>query len=76
MQYREHLEADVSALRESESPFYTPESLAEYLRVSERTVRGMLAAGTMPSYKVGGSRRIHAEDVQRYLSSRRQQKAS
>ena len=38
--------------------FFTPTRLALYLALSERTVRSMLAAGKIASYKVEGARRI------------------
>jgi Helix-turn-helix domain len=46
-------------------PFFTPKSLAEYLSVSERTVRDMLSKGRIPSYKVEAtaqepSMRVHS----------------
>ena len=53
-------------------PFYTPKLLAEYLSVSERTVREMLAKGRIPSYKIEGQRRVSADDVDAYLASRRE----
>jgi excisionase family DNA binding protein len=56
--------------------FFTPKSLALYLAVSERTVRSMLASGRIPSYRVEGARRIDPEDVDRYLSSRREGRAA
>jgi excisionase family DNA binding protein len=49
--------------------FFTPRALADYLSVSERTVRAMLAGGVIPSYKIAGSRRIAAEDVDAYVAS-------
>lgn len=54
--------------------FFTPISLADHLALSERTVRELLAARngrppTIPSYKVGGARRIHPVDVESYLES-------
>jgi excisionase family DNA binding protein len=51
--------------------FFTPKMLADYLALSERTVRSMLAAGTIVSYRVGGARRIDPADVDRYLAERR-----
>lgn len=46
-------------------------TLAAYLSVSERTVRSMLAAGTIASYRVEGARRIDPADVDAYLAQRR-----
>lgn len=51
--------------------FFTPRSLAEYLSLSDRTVRELLRVGQIPSYKVAGSRRIHPDDVDSWLAARR-----
>jgi excisionase family DNA binding protein len=40
-----------------------------YLALSERTVRMMLAEQRIPSYKIEGTRRIDADDVDQYLRS-------
>jgi excisionase family DNA binding protein len=56
--------------------FLTPRTLAQYLALSERTVRGMLSAGKLPSYRVEGARRIDPADVDRYLANRREVKAA
>jgi excisionase family DNA binding protein len=55
--------------------FFTPATLAQYLAVSERTVRSMLAAGKIASYKVEGARRIDPTDVDTYLANRREEAA-
>ena len=52
--------------------FFTPKSLAAYLALSERTVREMLRRGALPSYRVGGARRIDPSDVDSYLAGRRE----
>jgi excisionase family DNA binding protein len=52
--------------------FFTPKSLAAYRAVSERTVREMLRRGALPSYRVGGARRIDPSDVDAYLAERRE----
>jgi excisionase family DNA binding protein len=52
--------------------FFTPKSLATYLALSERTVREMLRRGALPSYRVGGARRIDPSDVDSYLAGRRE----
>ena len=52
--------------------FFTPKTLADELQLSERTVRQMLADGTIPSYKVGGARRVSHIDLDEYLVSARQ----
>lgn len=56
--------------------FFTPMTLAQYLAVSERTVRSMLAAGKIASYKVEGARRIDPADVDHYLANRREEKTA
>lgn len=53
-------------------PFFSPKSLAAYLELSERTVRELLAEGMIPSYRIGGARRVKAEDVDRFLETRRE----
>lgn len=55
----------------SRRPLFTTESLASYLCVSPRTVRRILGEGEIPSYKIGGARRIDPDDVDRYLEARR-----
>jgi excisionase family DNA binding protein len=52
-------------------PFFTPKALAEYLSISERTVRDMLSKERIPSYKVEGQRRIDPADVEKYLARNR-----
>lgn len=51
--------------------FFTPRALAEYLSVSERTIREMVRTGELASYRVGGSRRIASKDVETYLAQHR-----
>lgn len=52
--------------------FFTPKTLAQYLSLSERTVREMLRQGILPSYRVEGARRIDPDDVDSYLANRRE----
>jgi excisionase family DNA binding protein len=56
--------------------FFTPKTLAQYLAISERTVRSMLASRRIPSYRVEGVRRIDPRDVDRYLANRREERAA
>ena len=56
-------------------PFFTPKGLAEYLSISERTVRDMLSKQRIPSYKVEGQRRIDPADVEAYLARKRSRQA-
>lgn len=55
-------------------PFFSMKELARYLNISERTVHQLIASGELPTYKVGGSRRIDPVDVDRYLASHRETK--
>ena len=52
--------------------FFTERTLAQYLTVSDRTVRDWIRRGQLPSYKLGGSRRIAPADVEAFLAARRQ----
>ncbi len=51
----------------SRRPFFTAKTLAAYLLLSERTVRGLIAAGEITSYKIAGSRRVDPVDVDAWL---------
>lgn len=55
-----------------ERPLYSPKTLAERLAVSERTVRQMLADNVIPSFTVGGARRVEAAAVEEYIRSRQE----
>jgi excisionase family DNA binding protein len=59
-----------------DEPFYTTQTLAAKLALSERSVREMLARGIIPSYKVEGARRIDPADVAVYLSRCREDRAA
>jgi excisionase family DNA binding protein len=52
--------------------FFTERSLADYLAVSDRTVRNWIRRGELPSYKLGASRRIDPADVAVFLEQRRE----
>ena len=56
-------------------PFFTPRTLADYLAVSQRTVRTLLSDGSLPSVKIAGCRRILAEDVDEFVARNRQRRA-
>jgi excisionase family DNA binding protein len=55
-------------------PFFTPKMLAAYLAVGERTVYALLADGSIPSYKIAGTRRIDPDDVDKYLAHQRERR--
>ena len=49
--------------------WYTPQSLADELRMSRRSVYNLLDSGQLRSYKVpGAGRRIRPEDVDEFLA--------
>jgi excisionase family DNA binding protein len=52
--------------------FFTERTLAAFLAVSDRTVRDWIRRGHLPSYKLGGSRRIDPADVEAFLAARRE----
>jgi excisionase family DNA binding protein len=56
--------------------FFTTETLAVYLSLSDRTIRDMLKEGEIASYKVRGARRIDPADVDSYLAEHRHGKAA
>ena len=51
--------------------FYTERSLADYLAVSDRTIRNWIRRGELASYKLGASRRIDPADVEDFLARHR-----
>lgn len=55
--------------------FFTERSLADYLAVSDRTIRNWIKRGDLPSYKLGASRRIDPADVEDFLARHRDEAA-
>jgi excisionase family DNA binding protein len=51
--------------------FFTERSLADYLAVSDRTIRNWLRRGELASYKLGAARRIDPADVEDFLARHR-----
>ena len=66
----------VETASEPMRPFFTMESLAAYLSLSTRTVRDMLKQGVIPSYKIGGARRIEPAAVAANRAKHRQENAA
>jgi excisionase family DNA binding protein len=54
---------------EARRPFFSPRGLADYLALSPRTVRDMLARGVIPSYKFEGSRRVDPAAADRHAGA-------
>ena len=48
--------------------WFTPDSLANYLQVSERMVRKWVAEGRLHSYKLDGCRRFDPADVDAFVA--------
>jgi excisionase family DNA binding protein len=58
--------------RKSSSPsFFTERTLADFLAVSDRTIRNWIRRGELPSYKLGAARRIDPADVENFLARHR-----
>lgn len=58
--------------RKSPPPaFFTERTLADYLTVSDRTIRNWIRRGELPSYKLGAARRIDPADVEDFLARHR-----
>jgi excisionase family DNA binding protein len=58
--------------RKSTRPnFFTERSLADFLAVSDRTIRNWIRRGELPSYKLGAARRIDPADVEDFLARHR-----
>jgi excisionase family DNA binding protein len=52
-------------------PLYTVAALCDRLGLSDRVVRQMLTDGVIPSFRVGGARRVDPAAVDEYLTLRR-----
>jgi excisionase family DNA binding protein len=48
--------------------WFTPDSLASYLQVSDRMIRKWVAEGRLASYKLDGCRRFDPADVDSFLA--------
>jgi excisionase family DNA binding protein len=58
--------------RKSANPsFFTERTLADFLAVSDRTIRNWIRCGDLPSYKLGAARRIDPADVEDFLARHR-----
>jgi excisionase family DNA binding protein len=54
--------------------WFTPESLANHLQVSERMVRKWVAQGRLRSYKLDGCRRFDPVDVDAFVAQFRDER--
>ena len=51
----------------------TIKEVAAYLKVNERTVYRLAASGDIPAFKVGGSWRFKAADIERWIEDKKKQ---
>jgi len=49
----------------------TIKEVAEYLKLAEKTAYRLAAEGKLPGFKVGGSWRFKAEDVQKWIEDQK-----
>ena len=69
---------DVRGMRQKAADaisFFTERSLADYLAVSDRTIRNWIRRGELSSYKLGAARRIDPADVEDLLARHRDEAA-
>ena len=53
-------------------PMLTRDATAAYLAVSKRTLDRLVQAGEIPTYRISGHRRFRIEDIERFISSRKE----
>jgi excisionase family DNA binding protein len=56
--------------------WFTPDSLASYLQVSDRMIRKWVAEGRLVSYKLDGCRRFDPDDVDRFVAELRDDRSA
>ena len=56
-------------------PWFTPDTLAAYLQVSDRLIRKWVAEGRLRSYKLDGCRRFDPADVDAFVAELRDRRA-
>jgi len=57
----------------SESGILTNKGVAEYLKVTERTIYRLAAAKKIPAFKFGGTRRFRATDIDGWIAAQSKQ---
>ena len=75
MQSRLALDIGGMERKSSKPSFFTERTLADFLAVSDRTVRNWIRSGKLPSYKFGAARRIDPVDVEDFLARHRDEAA-
>jgi excisionase family DNA binding protein len=59
-------------IRTEREAWFTPDSLASYLQVSDRMIRKWVAEGRLRSYKLDGCRRFNPADVEEFVAQFRE----
>ncbi len=49
----------------------TLKEVAEYLKLAEKTAYRLAAEGKLPGFKVGGSWRFKADDIERWIEEKK-----
>lgn len=57
-------------------PWFTPETLANHLQVSQRMVRKWVQQGRLRSYKLDGCRRFDPADVEAFVAQFRDKRGA
>jgi excisionase family DNA binding protein len=55
-------------------PWFTTDTLAAYLHVSDRMIRKLVAEGRLDSYKLDGCRRFDPADVDGFVGAMRDER--
>ena len=51
--------------------FYTVADVAKRLKLTDRYIRKLIAAGTLPAYRFGRAVRIPADELQEFVEARK-----
>jgi excisionase family DNA binding protein len=54
-------------MNEQASPLFTPEAMAEHLRISRTRAYALIGSGAIESVKIGRARRITQGAIDRYI---------
>ena len=54
----------------------TLKEVAAYLKLAEKTAYKLAADGKLPGFKVGGSWRFKAEDIERWIEDKKSEKGN
>jgi excisionase family DNA binding protein len=68
---RRHGDMDEITIATELRPLFTTDTLAAYLRVSDRMIRKWVAEGRLRSVKLDGCRRFEPADVDEFLAAMR-----